>query len=158
MLAKTKHPIVFINFLREIAVKSFFLVICLLIPLTSVAKTPRQISVAVDILPEMLPADAQDWTVYIYAAKPGSRLPLAALKTKLGKLPISVVLKQSMFLLPTHTLKDFQQVVVSVTASENADPHKHSAKDLIGQSRVLSFENTFALDTNVTIDRLDIRQ
>jgi hypothetical protein len=138
--------------------KYFFLICTLLFSLVCVAQPPRQITVAVDIESELLPAKPQDWTVYIYAAKPNSRLPLAALKTTLDKLPLDVILKQSMFLLPTHTLGDFEQVIVSVTVSKDSDPHKHSAEDLIGRSSLLSFELSDELNTAVRVDQLDVRQ
>ena len=137
--------------------KSLLSILILILSCYSFAQSSREIIVSVDISSQIFPANAQDWTVYIYAAKPDSRLPLAALKTTFAKLPIDVVLKQSMFLLPNHTLNDANELVVSVTVSKDSDPHKHSAQDLIGQSAVLKFEQTDKLVTRVTVDRLDIR-
>lgn len=143
---------------RRVLMKYFFLICGLLFSLVCVAQSPRQITVAVDIESEFLPAKPQDWTVYIYAAQPDSRLPLAALKTTLDKLPLQVTLKQSMFLLPTHTLNDFEQVVVSVTVSKDSDPHKHSAQDMIGRSNLVSFELSDELSLTVIVDQLDVRK
>ena len=137
--------------------KKLILIISILCSTFTYAQTDRQITVAVDIVADVMPDKANHWTVYIYAALPDKRLPLAALKTTLGKLPITVKLKQSMFLLPTHTLNDFEQVVVSVTVSKDADPHKHSGFDLIGKSPQLSFADSDSITAVVTVDRLDQR-
>ena len=145
------------NPIKNSIMKNFLLIISLLLSFSLFAQTDRQITVAVNISADVLPDNADHWTVYIYAALPNTRLPLAALRTTLDKLPLIVELKQAMFLLPTHTLNDFEQVVVSVTVSKNSDPHQHSAFDLIGKSPQLSFTDQAQIDTVVTVDRLDQR-
>ncbi|WDE13518.1 hypothetical protein [Thalassomonas haliotis] len=116
----------------------------------------RAIQVQVDIAENLLPKDAEIWTLYVYAAKPDTRLPLANFKGKLSRLPGEVLLDESMYLLPHLTLKQAEEVVIVAKASKSKNPHQKSADDIIGYSGLLSFSSADQLKAKVVIDQHDL--
>ncbi|NMP32502.1 hypothetical protein HII17_13110 [Thalassotalea sp. M1531] len=135
--------------------------ICLLsIPLFCLAAEEsnadyRAVKVAVDIDKSLLPSDAENWILYVYASKPGARLPLANFKGKLSQLPLNVTLNESMYLLPHLTLKQAEDIVIIAKTTKSDNPHQKSSEDLIGYSNGLSFKDNAKLSTSVTIDQRD---
>lgn len=105
------------------------------------SKTSKAITVNIAIDENLVPNNANDWSLYVYAALPNTRTPLSFHKTTLDKLPLEITLDESMFLLPTHTIKDVNEVVVVAKASKSEDAHKKSDADLIGISKNISFKN-----------------
>ncbi|WP_281556829.1 hypothetical protein [Thalassomonas sp. RHCl1] len=150
--------------------KKLLAVACLLLPLFACSgqqgksdkvqaeKGSRTITVQVNIAQNLLPDDAENWTLYVYAAKPNTRLPLANFKGKLSQLPGEVLLDESMYLLPHLTLRQAEEVVIVAKASKSKNPHKKSAEDIIGYSGALSFSLADKLEANVIIDRHDAAQ
>ena len=115
----------------------------------------RMITVDVSIDKNMLPDDAEKWTLYVYAAKPNTRLPLSNFKGKLSQLPMKVELKQNMYLLPHLTLKQAEDVVIVAKATKHKNPHNKDGTDIMGFSPAISFENANKLKAQVTIDQMD---
>jgi len=119
------------------------------------AEQQRHVNVQVDIDKSLLPANAENWILYVYASKPGARLPLANYKTKLSELPFDIKLTESMYLLPHLTLRQADNIVIIAKATQSDNPHQKSSEDLIGYSAHLSFKDTPHLKTSVTIDQRD---
>lgn len=117
----------------------------------------KLITVSVDIEKSLVPENADNWPLYIYAARPNTRLPLSSFKGKFSDLPITVTLDESMYLLPELTLKDAEEVIVVAKISKNLDPHKKSAQDLIGFSQVVSFKQGLKQKLSLTINQNDNR-
>jgi len=80
---------------------------------------------------------SKDWPVYIYAAVPGTKLPLSSYKTTVSQLPLSVDLTEDMYLLPTHTMAEQEKLIVVLKLSSSGDPHQPGPEDLQVKSRVL---------------------
>lgn len=116
---------------------------------------PKSIEVKVDVSKSLIPENADNWPLYVYAARPNTRMPLSSFKGKFSDLPINITLNESMYLLPELTLKDAEEVVVVAKVSKSLDPHKKSAEDLIGFSEVLSFKDSKTHQIVLTIDQND---
>ncbi|WDE09170.1 hypothetical protein SG34_030875 [Thalassomonas viridans] len=143
--------------------KKLWALCCLLLPLCTFSaqadeakKGHRTIAVQVKMAQNLTPVDAELWTLYVYAAKPNTRLPLANFKGKLSQLPTEVLLDESMYLLPHLTLKHTEEVVIVAKASKSKNPHQKSNEDLIGYSGPLSFSSGDKLATSIVIDRHDV--
>lgn len=115
----------------------------------------REISVSIDIDKSLIPKNAEQWTLYIYATKIGERLPLALAKTKLNKLPMTTIINESMYLLPHLTLKQTEEVVIVAKATKSDNPHQKSADDIIGYSAKVSFASGNKQKAVVTINKRD---
>jgi len=119
------------------------------------AAPARKINVDVSVAAELMPDDAEQWILYVYAARPDTRLPLSNYKGKLSELPKQVTLTESMYLLPHLTLKQAEEVVVIAKATKSKNPHQKSAEDLIGYSAKLSFASGAAQTARVEIKGAD---
>ena len=141
------------NTIIKISVTIFVCLAFMFSAFVTLAETTKgkTITVEVSVDSSLLPDNASEWPLYVYAAKPNTRLPLSSFKGKLSDLPLKVTLDESMFLLPHLTIKDADEVVVVAKASKNKDPHKKSAEDLIVFSEVLSFkaDNSLAIKLNI---------
>lgn len=118
-------------------------------------KPDRKITVQVNIAPELMPNDADDWVLYVYASKPGARLPLANFKGKLSQLPSEIVLHQSMYLLPHLTLQQAENVVIVAKATKSKNPHQKSPDDIIGYSTPVNFQSGPHQSVTMSIDQHD---
>ncbi len=118
-------------------------------------KPARKVTVQVNISPELMPNDADDWVLYVYASKPGARLPLANFKGKLSQLPSEVVLHQSMYLLPHLTLQQAENVVIVAKATKSKNPHQKSSDDIIGYSTPVNFATGPHQSVTMSIDQHD---
>jgi len=116
---------------------------------------PKTIEVQVNIDESLVPDNAGNWPLYVYAARPNTRMPLSSFKGKFSDLPIKITLDETMYLLPELTLKDAEEVVVVAKVSKSLDPHKKSPEDLIGFSEVLSFKGTNSHQIELEIDQRD---
>lgn len=144
-----------------------FLIICSLLLSTVLLQTSaqsqeqvadekaRKITVQVDIKAGLRPNDADDWVLYVYASKPGERLPLANFKGKLSQLPSEIVLHQSMYLLPHLTLQQAENVVIVAKATKSKNPHQKSADDIIGYSKPVTFKSGSHQTISMSIDQHD---
>jgi len=78
-----------------------------------------------------------DWPVYVYAAVPGSRVPLSSVRLSLKDLPATVTLDESMYVLPQFTLNGVEQVELVAKLSTSGDPHKKGEHDRVGRSALI---------------------
>lgn len=115
----------------------------------------RKISVKVELDKTLVPDNSHEWILYVYATKPGARLPLANYKGKLSELPSEIVLLESMYLLPHLTLKQAEQVVIVAKATKSKNPHQKSAEDLIGYSQPITFTSGAHQHVSMAIDQHD---
>lgn len=130
--------------------------LCVFSLASSADSTPmRKVVVDVKVAKNLLPADAELWTLYVYAAKPNTRLPLSNYKGKLSELPKTITLTESMYLLPHLTLKQAEEVVVIAKATKSKNPHEKSNKDLIAFSLPLSFDAGNEIKTSIEIVERD---
>lgn len=104
--------------------------------LNSISSRTITVSVSLDKQSQTF---SQDWPVYVFAAAPGTKLPLSSFKTIISELPQTVELTEDMYLLPTHTIADQPEVVVTVKVSSSGDPHQKGPEDISVSSPVLSF-------------------
>lgn len=116
----------------------------------------RKITVEINIEQSLMPKNSDEWILYVYAVKPKTRLPLASFKGKLSQLPATIILDESMYLLPHLTLKQAESVVIIAKATTNIDPHQRSDEDLIGYSPVINFSLTAKQQSKITIADYDI--
>lgn len=119
---------------------------------------PKSIEVNVDVSKSLIPENAENWPLYVYAARPNTRMPLSSFKGKFSDLPLKIALNESMYLLPELTLKDAEEVIVVAKVSKSLDPHKKSTEDLIGFSGILSFKDSKTHKIVLTIDQNDQQQ
>lgn len=117
--------------------------------------TNKSITVNVAIDENLAPENASEWVLYVYAARPNTRIPLSSYKTTLDKLPLEITLDESMFLLPAHTMKGVSEVVVVAKASKGEYSHKRNTEDLIGYSKTISFSSSPQQSINVEINEND---
>jgi cytochrome c-type biogenesis protein CcmH len=91
-----------------------------------------EVKVTVDIAAELKANSKPNDTVFIYAqAMSGPKMPLAIARKIVSELPVSVILNDSMAIMPNMKLSNFPKVklLARVSASGNAMPQ---AGDLIG--------------------------
>lgn len=100
----------------------------------------RVIQVKVDLDTEADKGFTQDWPVYVYAASPGTKLPLASKSLKLSELPAQVKLTEADYVLPGLTMKDHTKLVVTVKVSSDPDVHKTGPEDSSITSAELIFD------------------
>lgn len=134
-----------------------FLLMLLLIGLVLNSNTlnsnnSRMITVSVS-LDKLSQTFSQDWPVYVFAAAPGTKLPLSSFKTQISALPKTVELTEDMYLLPTHTIADQPEVVVTVKVSSSGDPHQKGPEDISISSPVLSFNKQNRHKVELSIKR-----
>mgnify|MGYP003638309275 FL=1 len=120
------------------------------------AHNERKITVEVKIAEDFVPKNIEEWTLYVYAAMPNSRVPLANFKGKLSELPKKVELLESMYLLPHMTLQQADKVVVIAKATTSTDPHKKLAEDIIGYSQPINFSAGAHQKSQVIISQFDL--
>lgn len=120
------------------------------------AHNERKITVEVKIAEDFVPKNIEEWTLYVYAAMPNSRVPLANFKGKLSELPKKVELLESMYLLPHMTLQQADKVVVIAKATTSTDPHKKLAEDIIGYSKPINFSAGAHQKSQVIISQFDL--
>ena len=117
----------------------------------SVQGGARKVVVDVKIDKTIMPVDADNWTLYVYAAKPTTRLPLANYKGKLSELPKEITLTESMYLLPEQTLRQAEKIVINVKATKNKNPHVISDEDLLAFSKPLAFNGKNTIITTIEV-------
>ena len=91
-----------------------------------------EIKVAVDMTAELKATAKPNDTVFIYAqALSGPKMPLAIARKIVSELPVTVILNDSMTMMPNMKLSNFPKIklLARVSASGNAMPQ---AGDLIG--------------------------
>ncbi len=121
----------------------------------TLSSSEKIITVSVSVDKSLAQSAEPNWPLYVYAARPNTRLPLSTFKGKFSDLPLTLTLDETMYLLPELTLKDATEVVVVAKVSKNLDPHKKTNNDLIGFSSVLSFSNGNQQAIDLKIDQKD---
>ena len=92
-----------------------------------------------------------DWPVYVYAAVPGSRVPLSSARVSLKDLPATVMLDETMYVLPQFTLKGVEEIELVAKLSTSGDPHKKGEHDRVGRSPVIAIRQGTAVQTEVML-------
>lgn len=137
---------------RVLWLAASFLLVLLLAGLLLNSDNTRTITVSVSLYEHEQPF-SQDWPVYVFAAAPGTKLPLSSYKTLISELPKTVELTEDMYLLPTHTIADQPEVVVTVKVSSSGDPHQKGPEDVSVSSPVLSFNKQSSHRLGLSIKR-----
>jgi cytochrome c-type biogenesis protein CcmH len=81
-------------------------------------------------------------TLFVYAqAQDGSPMPLAVVRTTVGEFPMDVTLDDSMAMMPTRKLSDFESVRIQarISKSGNAEP---GSGDVVGVAEQVSVPDT----------------
>jgi len=132
----------------------FLIAVCLACWTLIVQAEPEyQIKVKVSLADELKAEAHPKWPVYIYAAAPGSRVPLASFRTEVDQLPMVVTLDETMYVLPQFTLKGAEKVELVAKISAAGDPHKTGPQDMAGRSTPVVLTNGRVVPAAVKIDR-----
>jgi len=117
------------------------------VPVTVTAQTekqavaPRQVRVSITLDSKFKQGLKGSETVFVFAlAANGPRQPLAARRLKLSDLPVTVVLDDSMAMIPTNKLSDHDRVYIGARVSRKGSPIA-STGDIQGRSKVLDLKN-----------------
>ncbi|PKM11890.1 MAG: c-type cytochrome biogenesis protein CcmI [Gammaproteobacteria bacterium HGW-Gammaproteobacteria-3] len=109
------------------------------------------LSVTVRLDPALAKTVKLSDTVFIYAqALQGPPMPLAIVKKQVGDLPVSVTLDDSLAMIPTLKLSNFDQVKLSARVSKSGQAQPQPG-DLLGSLASVATNSTEALD--IIIDR-----
>ncbi|MCB1814845.1 MAG: c-type cytochrome biogenesis protein CcmI, partial [Candidatus Competibacteraceae bacterium] len=112
-----------------------------------------QVSVTVDIAPELQNRFQTNDTLFIYAkAASGPPMPLAAVRQPASGFPVKVVLDDSHAMMPSLKLSNFQQVVVGARISKGGDVRAQSG-DLETLSAPLAIDNG-PVSIQLTVDQV----
>ncbi len=121
-------------------------------PAPVAASTGASISVTVSLADSMASKANPNDAVFIYArAVSGPPMPLAATRTTVSALPVTVTLDDSQAMMPQMKLSSFPQVVVGARISKSGQAIPQPG-DLEGISGPLDVSTT--KETSVTIDRV----
>ena len=116
------------------------------------ANAPASISVTVSLAAEMTTKVTPGDAVFIYArAASGPPMPLAATRTTVGALPVTVTLDDSQAMMPQMKLSSFPQVVVGARISKSGQAIPQPG-DLEGISQPLDVQTTPQIA--ITIDHV----
>ncbi len=114
--------------------------------------TGASLSVSVTLSPEALETANPDDSVFIYAtAVSGPPMPLAVSRLTVKELPTTVVLDDSMAMMPTMKLSSFPDVTVGARVSKSGNPIAQSG-DWFSESDSVNVSDTDALE--LTIDQI----
>ncbi len=121
-------------------------------PAPVAANTGASISVTVSLAESMASKANPNDAVFIYArAVSGPPMPLAATRTTVSALPVTVTLDDSQAMMPQMKLSSFPQVIVGARISKSGQAIPQPG-DLEGISGPLDVSTT--TETSVTIDRI----
>lgn len=110
------------------------------------------VQVLVSIAPELADRHPPDSTVFVFArAAAGPPMPLAVQRTRLGELPVSIRLDDSMAMMQGMQLSDFPQIVVGARVSPSGQASPQPG-DLEGQQGPVASDTRGAVD--VVIDQV----
>lgn len=95
---------------------------------------PLRVELAKDLLKQMEPND----TVFIYAqAAKGPKMPLAILRKQVKELPVTVILDETMAMIPEMTLNAFKEIRLMARVSKSGQALPQPG-DWIGETKVFS--------------------
>jgi len=107
-----------------------------LMPLSKADAQNNYIEVTISLDPKFKDQAPEDATIFVYAkAKTGPKMPLAATKSQVAKLPVTIKLNDSMAMLPDLAISKFMPVNVSARVSLSGNAVS-SAGDFIGTVEV----------------------
>jgi cytochrome c-type biogenesis protein CcmH len=106
-----------------------------------------QLSISID--DELVNKYTEDDVLFIYAqAIGGSPMPLAVYRTEAAALPLQVTLDDSLSMMPTHKISDFEEVKIQARISKSGTAEVSSG-DLIGVIENVPVTGTETLDLNI---------
>ncbi len=107
------------------------------------------ISLSVSIDDELEDAFSEDDVLFVYAqAIGGSPMPLAVYRTEAGALPLEVTLDDTLAMMPTHKISDFDEVKIQARISKSGTAEVSSG-DLIGVIENVQVLETQALNLQI---------
>ncbi|MFK5892738.1 MAG: c-type cytochrome biogenesis protein CcmI [Pseudomonadota bacterium] len=107
------------------------------------------IQVSISLSDEMKEKVSDNDIVFVYAkALQGPPMPLAAYKKKVSELPITVILDDSMAMMPTMKISSFKQVKVGARISKSGQPMKQ-AGDLMSAEITVDLSNIQAVKLTI---------
>jgi len=120
---------------------------------SNAADMAYSLRVTVDISPELKGRTNPDQAVFVFAkAVQGPRAPLAAVRTSVRDLPVTVTLDDTKAMAPVFNLSKFKNVKISARVSQNGGAMKRSG-DLEGVSQEITLEKTNK-PVNITMDHI----
>jgi cytochrome c-type biogenesis protein CcmH len=115
--------------------------------------SPTRITVTVDLLPELRRSLTPEATLFVFAkAAQGPPMPLAAVRQPAQNFPVQVILDDTLAMLPSMKLSDFENVVVGARISKAGDVQAKPG-DFEGTSPMLSLAGG-PQSVSVTIGRI----
>lgn len=119
---------------------------------TTESASGNSISVNVSLGEEAVTAASADQSVFIYAtATNGPPMPLAVSRLTVSQLPVTVVLDDSMAMIPTMKLSSFDEVTVGARVSASGNPIAQSG-DWFSESGSININDTESV--TLTIDQI----
>ncbi len=107
------------------------------------------ISLSVSIDDELEDVFSEDDVLFVYAqAIGGSPMPLAVYRTEAGALPLEVTLDDTLAMMPTHKISDFDEVKIQARISKSGTAEVSSG-DLIGVIENVQVLETQALNLQI---------
>lgn len=109
-------------------------------------KQKRVITVRVSLSSKLSIKDNE--TLFISAhALNGPPMPLAAIKTTAGKLPITITLDESNSVIPNVTINSYDKIIVKARVAKSGTPTKKTG-DLFGSVKINDFKKTYEIEIN----------
>ena len=102
----------------------------------------RSVLINVSVSDQLLEKFSPEDTLFIYAqALEGMPMPLAVIRTRADELPMEVTLDDSMAMVPTHKISDFDMVKIQARISQSGDAEVSSG-DIVGLINEVSVADT----------------
>jgi len=115
----------------------------------AVAQTVKTLGVKVTLAAEFVNQATPEQIVFIYAQPvDGSPMPVAVVRKQVKDLPLEVVLDDSMAMMPTQKLSNFEQVTISARISKSGIATPQSG-DLIAQAIQVEVDRTEAVSLQI---------
>ena len=106
----------------------------------------RSVLINVSVSDQLLEKFSPEDTLFIYAqALEGMPMPLAVIRTRAEELPMEVTLDDSMAMVPTHKISDFDMVKIQARISQSGDAEVNSG-DIVGLINEVSVADTDVLN------------
>ena len=118
-------------------------------PVAKIPVSSKQLKVTVSLADKFKQSLKGSETVFVFArAAKGPPQPLAAKRLTVGDLPATIVLDDSMAMIPSNKLSDHKEVYVGARVSRNGNPIAASG-DIQGRSKVLDMRKSHGTVTIV---------
>ena len=114
------------------------------------APVSKSIAVTVNVDPSITAAVSADTAVFVFArAAEGPPVPLAAFKTTVADLPMSITLDDARAMIPNFKLSDFDEVIVSARIAMSGNPVA-SAGDFSSDQVQMKLIDSAQLELNIS--------